>query len=509
MCLALVAALLAVHPQAAAPTLRFVDAGPEVGLANYAQAIGMGGGVAAADWQDDGDVDLFVPTRAGGADQLYRNDGVGALTDVAASAGVDSLGNSRVALWLDADGDRDLDLLVGRDGFAGGADLPRDTLLFWRQGDDDTFEDATLAVGLAGNRLAGKATHLGGMCAGDLDRDGYVDLCVSMWEGKLWLFANQDGAGFVDVSLQSGVGGFHSTYWQPLMHDFDEDGWQDLFLARDFVPNQLWINQRDGTFVDVAPAAGLDYAWNEMGATLGDFDNDLDLDLYITNVYDEESGEQRHNALFLNLTAGGVPAFAEVSERLGVDQGYWGWGTTFLDADRDGLLDLAATNGADGAPWKFDPSRFFKNHGAGFDDVSGAVGFNDRFIGGSLVAADLDRDGRLDLVQTCKDARFSVSIPMRVLMNRGDDAGHSLVVRPRTGGTNHFAIGAVVRARVGELWMTRLISAGTSFLGQEPAEATFGWTGAPAVDELVVAWPDGTTSTWLDVAADQVLTVTP
>lgn len=191
-----------------------------------------------------------------------------------------------------------------------------------------------------------------------------------------------------------------------------------------------------------------------------------------------------------------------------MDDAGWGWGTTFLDADNDGDLDLAVTNGFFSNQWPADESRFFQNDGGSpvtFSDVSAAVGFNDTFWGSSLIALDFDRDGDLDLIQACADGG-----PLRLLENQrsGQALLNSyLVVQPRLSGANHWAIGSTVRVRVGSTWMSRALLAGSSLLGQEPAEAFFGLGTTSMVDEVVVEWPDGTTTTITDVAANQIIEV--
>jgi hypothetical protein len=158
-----------------------------------------------------------------------------------------------------------------------------------------------------------------------------------------------------------------------------------------------------------------------------------------------------------------------------------------------------------------DQSRLFMNLGSGpdwFEDVSAATGFDDPYWGSALLALDLDRDGDLDLVQTCNGTGPQPSA-IRVLENRptGKATGRYLCVRPRMPGANHRAIGAVVRVVAGDLEMMRLITAGTSFLGQEPAEAFFGFGLREQADLVVVEWPGGGRTELTDVELDRVLTI--
>ena len=481
--------------------VQFVEVAAERGLQPYQMAAGMGGGAAAADFDNDGDIDIFVPNGYGYADQLYQNDGTGRYVEIAAAAGVGSTARNRSALWLDYDGDGDLDLLVAGDCWRTTC-TEQTTLRLYRQYAEGRFEDVTKEAGLFRD-LARVASHLGGMCAGDVNNDGFLDICLALWDGKTWLFLNDGRGAFTDISVSSGVGAEQRQHWQPVMHDFDRDGWLDIFVAVDFSENRLWINQRDGTFIDAAPQAGAANAFNDMGVAICDYDNDGDFDLYVTNI----AADGMHNILLRNDTVDGALSFSEISHEAGVDNGYWGWGAAFMDCDNDGLVDLATTNGWRIPPWNADPSRFFLNLGGQsvtFAEVSDQVGFNDTEWGSALISFDSDRDGNLDLLQVTRSGAGVL-----LLENRPDpDSNAYLVVKPRMLGPNSHAIGAVVRVSVAETTMARLITAGVSFIGQAPAEAHFGVGTASTIDSVVIDWPNGDQTVLYDTATDVVLTVT-
>jgi len=298
-----------------------------------------------------------------------------------------------------------------------------------------------------------------------------------------------------------------SWHWQSLIHDFDDDGDQDLFWAIDFTHNRLWINQGRAVLVDRAPQAGLDLAWNDMGAALGDIDNYGDMDIAVTEI--EDDNLDRHGVLFRNDSTEGTLAFTEIGQEAGVANIGWGWGVTFADFDLDGRLDLAVTNGmVNSPPYDKDQSRLFWNRGPGaqpmFQNVSDAVGFNDTFIASGLVAFDMDRDGDLDLVQATRTGG------LRLLENRRFSQSatrHWITIQPRMDAPNHLAIGAVVSVSAGGITQTRVVTAGTSILSQEPAEAHFGLGRFGTVDEIRVRWPDGTESVYKGVAGDRVVEV--
>ena len=488
--------------------LTFTEVGAARGIGPFEMEFGKGGGVAAADFDDDGDIDLYVPNVEGAADHLYRNLGNGHFEDIAVMAGLGSTARGRAALWFDYDGDHLLDLFIASDCSDQDASCPATSShRLYRQVSPAQFMDVTVAAGLSEDEVTDTLQHRGGISAGDINNDGYLDLITGLWEGPAQVFRNNGNGTFTDIAAASGLDAL-SHYWQPLMHDWNGDGLLDIYYAIDFAENLMLINQGNLSFTDFAASSGSDSDWNDMGMTQGDYDNDGDMDLYITNI--TFVAPPRNNVLFRNDSTLPNLTFTRKSHEAGVANGFWGWGTTFLDADNDGDLDLAATNGFDQAPGISDPSRFFLNVGGSpltFDEVSDAVGFNDTFWGSSLIAADTDRDGDLDMIQTCNGSGDKTH-ELRLLENSPGNSNNYLVVKPRMSGTNHRAIGAIVRIEVGATQMMRVITAGTSFMGQEPAEAHFGVGAASTVDKVTIEWLGGGFTTEItEVAANQVLTL--
>ncbi len=280
-----------------------------------------GVGAATADYDNDGWVDLYIANGWGLANQLYHNDGEvdgegigdGTFTEVAELAGAGEADlvmtnrESKGALFLDYDGDGLLDLLVlnDADAYDSAVEDPPETMqnqLFHNLGNGQ-FEDATDAAQIPArpyqNQWGGLYGQVIGAAAGDLNGDGYPEIYLSYWRDEDVLLLNSgDGPidpdewfAFTDITVASGIdtldGDSPNDSQAPLMWDFNADGLLDIHVCVDFsIPDLLFINQGGliPTFEDQAPAAGLDVAWNEMGVALGDYDNDGDLDLYMTNI---------------------------------------------------------------------------------------------------------------------------------------------------------------------------------------------------------------------------------
>lgn len=511
---------LAIQPVGA--QVSFVEVSDTSGLGDYERPIrGFGSGFSAADFDDDGDIDIFVPTGLDDTHKLYRNLGNGTFEEVAADLGLASTERARAALWLDYDADHRLDLLVTSDCYTFNCEEVPVALRLYRQTEGGTFVDVTAAAGLLVTDHA-ITQHRSGTAAGDVNGDGYLDIVVGFWDGTLELYLNQGNGTFVDATQTSEFAASVVSYHQPVILDLDGDGLQDVYSAVDFTENRLWQNLgiTDGmpSFLEVAQAAGCANAMNDMGVAVGDPDGDGDPDLYVTNIF----REGQYNVLLRNDSSRGAPAFTEISDAAGVRDGGWGWGTTFLDVDNDTDLDLAETNGWQYSTWDGAP-RLFIHQGTNpptYVDGAASAGLTDLSWGSTLVAFDYDRDGDLDLVEnysrvaSINGEATDLLLHQNQLDRTGGDRNY-LVIRPRMTGRNARAIGARVEVEVGGQTLQRWITAGMSYLGQEPAEAFFGLGSATVADRVTVHWPAdgdipfGSTTVLTDVPAETVQTVIP
>ncbi|WP_299116069.1 FG-GAP-like repeat-containing protein [uncultured Winogradskyella sp.] len=483
----------------------------------------FGSGVSIADFDKDGDLDFFVGTEFGLTNQLYQNNGSGTFQNVASTLGITSTYRNRASLWFDYNGDGLLDLaLLGDCLGIDSSCTNRVELFLYQQTSSGSFieiTDSDLDFGDRYNILNVADPVVGGIAAGDINNDGWLDLLITTWgrmfEGaKMSLFLNDGDGTFSDITVSSNLGENARSRYQPLFHDFNDDGNIDIYINIDFTENEFWLNNGDNTFQEIGASISANNAFNEMGMAVGDYDNDGDFDLYSTNISRVEDGVLRHN-IFLknNWVETNTLGFTEISNNTGISVGNsgWDWGTTFFDANNDGFVDLATTNGW-GQNWSADQSRLWLNlDGILFNDISASANFDDTWDATTLLAFDMDRDGDLDLLQSMKENGNENNLVRLYQSNYSTtiNSNNYLVVKPRMNGNNHFAIGAVVKITYdsGTTGM-RLITAGTSFYGQEPAEAFFGLADNLIVDEVRIEWPDNTVTVVDDIAANQVVTIT-
>ena len=539
-------AVLARVAASGAPALLFRDIRAEAGVAFQHHSApekkyiveSMSGGVALFDYDNDGRIDIYLVdslTVEGAKDPqaarsaLYRNLGGGRFQDVTDKAGVGHPGWGMGVCTADVDGDGWEDLYVTA---LGGNHL-------YRNNHDGTFSDITARAGVAGG---GWSTGCG---FADYDRDGRLDLFVSRYvkvdldnlpefgKGKTCefrgiavqcgprglpgtsdlLFHNDGDGHFTEVSEKAGVSDPRAYFGLGVAwFDYNQDGWPDLYVANDSTPSFLYLNQKDGTFKEVAFPMGVAVSEDGgeqggMGVAVGDYDNSGRWSLFKTNFAEE------YNSLFHN----DGDHFTDVSFRSKTAASsipFVGWGTAFFDYDNDGLLDLIAVNGhvypqmdqaSRGASAGYRQRKLlYHNRGDGtFDEVASQFGsaLTEPRVSRGLAVGDLDNDGRLDLVVNDLDGS------PQILHNELVDAGHWLLVKLVGKGSNTDAIGAVVRVKAGKLSLMRLVQSGTSYLSQDDMRRHFGLGPEARADSLEVLWPDGTTTKLENVKADQLVEI--
>ncbi len=462
------------------------------------------GGVSVADYNNDGLLDVFLPNSQNRVNRLYQNLGGGLFSDVAPAKGVDEItASGSAALLLDYDKDGDLDIFAVQ--HLGKAPTPLGPAFrLWRNqgaGGGYAFSNVTSTAGFAFGPTP-KLTMWGwvsGICADDVNNDGWTDLFVS-WNSSTsshdqWRLFRSDpnpvpGSPsdpnwtprvFTDITPNSGIQGeFGGNPWQPQLWDVNRDGWADLHIAQDFTLDLMFINNKNGTFTNVATAVGLNgdppEFRNEMGTVLGDYDNDLDLDLHTTNV-DFKDRFYRNDSFKTSL------AFVDIGVATGLYDSVFGWGTQFTDLDNDGDLDHVAVTGFEHDTTKayinpvhmnLYPQTLQSSSDIAWQTVTSTLTEFSKFgttngdYARGLVAADYDGDGDNDLFVTRAIGRTGVY--KNTLVSSNDWMQVDLI---EANGSRDVTGARAYVSRNGRVQMRQLFT-GSSFLCQEPPRLHFG-----------------------------------
>ena len=447
--------------------LRFTDVTDSSGSLSD----GYGMGVATGDYDNDGWVDLYV-TNFGG-NRLLRNRGDGTFQDVTATSGTDDPRWSVAATFFDFDRDGFLDLYVGN------------------------YVDYTIASHTACHYPSGAETY----CSPSAYRPEPDSLFRNRGDGK-----------FDDVTVRAGLGTEFGAGLGAVAADFNGDRWVDLYVANDGMPNQLWINQQDGSFANDALLAGV--AVNQDGqpeASMGvdalDFDADGDVDLVMTHL------DQESNTVYLNDGSG---LFEDVSFRTGLGMpslAYTGFGTGWFDYDNDGWLDLLVANGAvvdleplirAGDPYPLHQvNQLFRNLGTGkFEEVTSQAGrvFELSEVSRGAAFGDVDHDGDTDVLVVNNNG------PVRLLLNQVGQNRRWVGFRAVGKGRDMLGAEVLVSRSDGPILSRRVHTDGSYASASDP-RVLVGLGEATRVKGVEVRWPDGTSEVWGEVETGKYTTL--
>jgi len=450
------------------PSLSFTDVTQQSGIV----ANGYGMGVAVGDINNDGLPDLYLSNL--GSNQMYLNKGGGKFVDITKESATDDPRWSTSASFFDYDRDGWLDLMVV-------------------------------------NYAEFSVTNSPSCYAATTARD-YCTPRVFRAPGNR-LFHNKGNGTFEDVTVAAGVDKEFGHGLGIVTADFNNDGWIDVYIANDGDHNQLWINQKDGTFINDALLAGAAVNRNGqaeagMGVDAGDFDGNGTEDIFVTHLMDET------NTLYVNL---GQALFEDRTREAGLGmpgRRFTGFGTLFFDYDNDGWLDLLVANGAvqllpelvrEKHPFPLgQPNQLFHNTGKGsFVEVVDQIGSELQLLEVSRGAAfgDIDNDGDTDFLITNNNG------PARLFLNQVGNRNHWLGVR-LVGKTGRDMLGTQVEIVVsGNIALRRRVRTDGSYLSANDPRVLVGLGQATRVSAVRVRWPDGTTEEWKDIPVDKYITL--
>jgi enediyne biosynthesis protein E4 len=540
--------LLALQPAMAADGITFTDVARAAGI-NFVNKSSqekkyivesMGGGAAFFDFDNDGRLDIYL-VNSYNVDEarknsprppaaLYRNLGNGKFEDIAAKAGVADPGWAMGVSVADYDNDGFDDLFVTCFG----------SCKLYRNLGNGKFADVSRKAGFT------RKSFFTGAAWGDYDRDGKLDLYVSAYvdfnleqlpefgKGQTCryrnlevqcgprglagaadvLYHNNGDGTFTDVTTKAKVEDKNGYYGLGVTWtDFDDDGWPDIFVANDATPNYAYRNNHDGTFTEMGFALGVAVDENGieqgcMGVSVGDYDRDGRLDLFVTNF------AEQYNTLYRKGADGNFTDVTTATKIAAATMPFVGWGTRLFDYDHDGWLDLLVINGhvypqIEGAfPGAQYPQRklLFRNLRNGtFEESAAQVSpaLMERRVSRGAAWGDYDEDGDLDMIVNEIDGP-----PLLLRNDGGSQAGNWLLLQLQGTKSNRNAVGARVTLKAGGLTQVQEVYAGDSYLSHSDWRLHFGVGNAKTIDEIEIRWPSGKTEKKTKQAVNQVLKLT-
>jgi enediyne biosynthesis protein E4 len=494
----------------------------------------MGAGCGWIDYDADGLLDLYLVNSAAtklykpkarlrGA--LYRNNGDGTFTEVTEKAGVGAEGLFGMGVAV---GDYD------NDGFPDLMALGYDRSILYHNNGNGTFSDVTARAGVSNKgKWASSAAWF------DYDRDGRLDLAITnyvVWtpENNIWcgeqkpgyrgychpnkfrgqkptLYRNNGDGSFTDVTETSKIGLHASSGLGVVTFDYDDDGWQDIFMANDANPNFLFRNNGDGTFSEVALQAGVAVSEDGkaeagMGTDAADIDGDGRLDVFVTHL------DLEHARLYRNL-GGGLFEDATFAAKLGYATfRHSGFGALFIDYDNDGARDIFMANGhiMDNielyhAETRYaEPKLLYRNNGRGaFENVSDKLGPDLQLprVSRGAAVADFDNDGDIDVLISNNGQE------PQLLLNDSGAKNHWLELALIGTRSNRDGVGARVKVVAGDLVLNDQRKGGRSYQSAHDTRLHFGLGARSKVDLIEIRWPSGSVDTLKDIEANRIITV--
>ena len=470
----------------------------------------MDGGGSVGDFNMDGWPDLYVPSTGIYPNRLFINQQNGRFEDQAAQWNMDDLFRGVSSCVGDFDKNGYPDIFVTNFGNVPGPTVPGLNRLYRNLG-NGSFEEVGDLAGVRGTPVQPDGF---GCTFGDYDLDGDLDLYVTGWApfslGNQ-LFRNEGDGTFVEVTSAAGLYDEYLRGFAPRFVDLDGDRYPGLLIAGDFGTTALYSNDRDGSFTNATAKLQPDKVHYGMGAAIGDFNNDMKIDWYVTSIF-QDVGSQVPNGNRLYYYQGTGAGLMAAPESAGVNDGGWGWGTVAADFDHDGLLDIMETNGWNQPEWMGEQVYLYRNLGNGsFEESAQACNLQHTGQGRCLVKLDYDNDGDMDVIVFSNQegmtlyrnnlAHNATTNWIRIDLN--SDGNPALA--PGGYGTR-IEIEGTVNGQ--NYQRCAYLDGGNTYLGVSQMTTHFGLANGAIIDQVRVLWADGWRTVLNDVAINQILTVT-
>ncbi len=487
-------------------------------------------GGTAGDFNNDGWQDLFIIGGGDGiADKLFINQKDGTFVDMAVAAGLSELHMGMGASAGDYNNDGWLDIYVTSMGTIGNMGVGQHRL--YRNNGNLTFTNVATEAGV--NESSPSFPDGTGSTFGDYDLDGDLDLFVAGWRYPEYppdsgtriaalgnrLFRNEGDGTFSDVTATAVPevlldGSDTLRGFSPCFADMNGDRYPEFFIAADFGSSLYFKNNQDGTFSEWTIQSGTAQEWSGMGSAIGDVNQDGRLDWFVTAIYDEDNGEGRGggNKLYINNNSNNH-TFNEIAQAAGVDDGGWGWGTTIVDLNHDGAPDIVETNG-----WEFgegeekfmnENAKVWINGRTGFNFTEQAVslGLNHNLHGIGMINLDYDNDGDQDIAITAYNDEFRLY--ENQLSGENTNWLHITLNTQINPLLAPNGIGSRIQVKIGGTTYYHYMNSCSHYLSQSEISAHFGLYDATIIDEVIVNWADGSTTTLTNVSINQKITIVP
>jgi ASPIC and UnbV/FG-GAP-like repeat len=451
------------------------------------------------DFDNDGDLDLFVDNHYNIGSYLYQHNGNGTFTDILPVSGLKRAGDRHGSAWVDFDNDGDLDLSITKGARHGhGFGIKQDEL--YQNLGASQFTNIAETAGVTNTWGRGRS-----VAGGDYDNDGHPDLLLGNLRTDLVLLKNDGDGTFLDITVQAGLGDL--KYNECTFADYNNDGFPDIFCTSSQAqrPSKdiLLKNNGDGTFTNASNQAGIRRLLNGRAIAWGDYDNDGDLDLFISRGIDISFKQ----TLYRN---NGDETFTDVTDQAGLGSICNNRAAAWGDFDNDGYLDLYVVDSGSDPEGKGPNYLYWNNQDGTFTDVASSAGVEDLVTSRGRGAAwgDYDNDGFLDLfVTNGEDGTLFVEGP-QILYHNGGNGNSWLKIKLVGTASNRQGLGANVTIQIGQTIQYREANGAEGhFLSQGAGPLHFGLGQATVVDQITVKWPSGSNQILSNISANQEVSV--